>query len=114
MQSGPPSAPSRPGPPRRFPAGLGALCLLWGLISCTGAFALSDPATALEEYVGTPDPAYGVVQEESRAEDGYTLHRLKVISQGWRSPGEVDPVQWRHWMVVVVPDRVQGRTAFLI
>ena len=53
--------------------------------SFTSVFALSDPETALEEYVNTPDPAYGFEYFASIPGAGYTLHVFAMASQQWRT-----------------------------
>ena len=70
-----------------------------------GSAPFDDPATALRDYVAAEDPAYGYRLVDSSSEDGYTTHLLRMTSQRWRAPGEALPTRWRHWLVVIVPDR---------
>ncbi len=45
---------------------------------------------------------------------GYTGYVLRMTSQHWRNAREVDRPVWRHWLVIVRPDRVATRTGLLI
>jgi PhoPQ-activated pathogenicity-related protein len=79
------------------------------------AQVLTDPATALEDYVALPDGQYRWRLAESDFEgDGYATHILRMVSQKWRTKAEVDPPIWRHWLVVMVPDEIRHPTAALV
>lgn len=82
--------------------------------SFTSVFALSNPETALEEYVNTPDPAYGFELITSIPRAGYTLHVFAMASQQWRTSEEVDRTLWSHWLAIIVPETVVTDTAMLI
>lgn len=76
---------------------------------------LTDPETALEEYVTTPDNNYAYrLVEVGGTGDGYTSYLLRMVSQRWRPPGEARPGLWRHWLVLIVPDNVDKDTAALV
>ena len=85
-------------------------CLLWFLTS----YILCDSAraTALDDYVAMADPCYSYTLISS-SPDTYTQthgYTLKLISQTWRTPSEVDHTVWNHWMTVIVPDTSLGQT----
>ncbi len=69
--------------------------------------------TALDAYVAKPDPAYRFTRASVIAGEGYTAHVLDLVSQQWRNPWEVDRTEWRHWLTIIVPDRVRHSTALL-
>jgi PhoPQ-activated pathogenicity-related protein len=79
-----------------------------------GAAPFDDPATAFRDYVAAEDPAFAYRVDSSSAEDGYTVHLLRMTSQRWRAPGEALPTRWRHWLVVIVPDQVSKNVAALV
>jgi PhoPQ-activated pathogenicity-related protein len=92
-----------------------AIAILVALTAAgAGAAPFEDPATALRDYVAAEDPAYGYRLVDSSSGDGYTTHLLRMTSQRWRAPGEAMPTLWRHWLVVVVPDRVSEDVAGLV
>ncbi len=71
--------------------------------------------TALDDYVNAPDLSYSFDQVgETVVGDGYELYVYYMSSQQWRSPVEVDRIQWTHWMAVIVPDVVATDTGMLI
>ncbi len=45
--------------------------------------------------------------------DGVTTYVLDMTSQAWRSEKEVNRNIWKHWVTVVVPDKVEFSTGFL-
>jgi hypothetical protein len=69
--------------------------------------------TALDRYVARPDDAYRFERAALLQGEGYTAHVLDLVSQRWRSPWEVDRIEWRHWLTIVVPTAVRHRTALL-
>ena len=60
------------------------------VISISQVHAITDPKTALDEYVNTADDAYGFKYFNTIPEDGYALHIYSMISQEWRKPEEVN------------------------
>lgn len=70
-------------------------------VCCTGQAPAE--ASALDDYVATPDPHYGFVQVDTRHGEGYTVFVLDMTSQQWRSPAEVDRVLWTHEVLIAVP-----------
>jgi uncharacterized repeat protein (TIGR02543 family) len=62
-----------------------------------------DPATALRNYVNTPDSNYAWSQYSSRLAFPYTEYYIDMTSQAWRSSSEVDRPLWQHWLILVKP-----------
>ena len=91
------------------------LLSLSGLSGCklTQADALPEPLTALEQYVAQPDPNYSYEWVNTTRHEGYTTHILRMTSQKWMTPAEVQDPTWWHWVKIVVPDSVQSSTGFL-
>ncbi|MCU0250397.1 MAG: PhoPQ-activated pathogenicity-related family protein [Vicinamibacterales bacterium] len=69
--------------------------------------------TALDRYVGAPDPSYKYELAATIPGEGYTAFVLDMTSQTWRAPGEVDRTAWKHWLTVITPDKVRHQKAFL-
>ncbi len=80
-------------------------------ISC---FAQSNPETALDRYVKTPDPAYQWKLARTIPGPGYTAYVLDMTSQNWLTPAEVDRTTWKHWVTIVKPDQVDTDAALLM
>ncbi len=69
--------------------------------------------TALDDYVQAPDSHYRYELVQKLARPGYVAYFLRMTSQEWRSPSEVDHPVWQHWMTIYKPDRVNYSTAML-
>jgi PhoPQ-activated pathogenicity-related protein len=78
-----------------------------------GRAAEAAKKTALDEYVAKRDPAYSWKLVKTVPGDGYTTFVLDLVSQTWQSVPQVDRTTWRHWLVIVKPDKVRHDTAFL-
>ncbi len=83
-------------------------------------FALLAPAclraahlTELDRYVARPDPHYKYTLVRTLTEPTYTTYILDMTSQQWRTPAEVNPSIWRHWLILVRPAKVTSSTALL-
>ncbi len=79
-----------------------------------GAGTPVKAATALEEYVRKPDPAYHYDLVKTLRGEGFTQYVLEMTSQTWLKPEEVDRTLWKHWVRIVKPDRVEHETGLLI
>jgi PhoPQ-activated pathogenicity-related protein len=86
------------------------------LLALSG-FGLFNPesiqATALDDYIASPDPAYAYSLARTITQSTYTAYVIDMTSQSWRSPGEVDRTLWQHWLTIVVPKTVSHDTALL-
>lgn len=69
--------------------------------------------TALDRYVASPDPNFSYRLVETIRRDGFTTYVLRLTSQQWRTPAEVDHHVWEHWLTIVQPDTVSNPTGFL-
>src|SRR5882724_9556890 len=69
--------------------------------------------TGLDKYVQAPDSNYRYELAKTIPGDGYTTYVLDLTSQAWRSAAEVNHPIWKHWLIIVRPDQVQGNTGFL-
>ncbi len=87
-----------------------SLCL-WG---ATVDAAEAPTKTALDDYVRSPDPSYQWKLVDTLPGDGFTTYVVDLTSQTWRTQADVDRTQWKHWLVVVKPDRVRFDTAMLL
>ncbi|MCX5759012.1 MAG: PhoPQ-activated protein PqaA family protein, partial [Candidatus Hydrogenedentes bacterium] len=75
----------------------------------------TDPAkmTALDRYVAKPDPNYKYELVNTFEGDGATGYVLGMTSQQWRSAAEVDKPVWTHWLTIVVPKKINSKTALI-
>ena len=70
--------------------------------------------TALDRYVAKPDPNYAYHVVNTFDGKGTTGYVLDMTSQKWRSPDEIDRPLWKHWVTIVVPDRVTAGVALMV
>lgn len=62
-----------------------------------------NAANALARYVGKLDQNYSWYQHDSDAHFGWTSYTLRMTSQQWRNPGEVDRTIWEHDVGIIEP-----------
>jgi PhoPQ-activated pathogenicity-related protein len=91
---------------------LGIVWLVLGL-PARGDAQAPRKKTALDDYVAKADPSYAWKLVKTIPGDGVTTFVLDLKSQTWRAVPEVDRPLWRHWLVIVKPDRVRHDTAYL-
>lgn len=89
---------------------LGAV-LAAAVLGC--APALANPKNALDAYVARPDPAFAWKEVGKISGPGYHGAVLELTSQTWLSDKDVDHPVWKHWLTVIVPDKVTHRKALL-
>lgn len=82
--------------------------MLWFLFF---AAAAAWPQTALDRYVGAPDPAYKFEVVRTFQQGGAQITVIDLTSQMWRA--EADPAVWRHRLTICTPAEVKSRTGFL-
>lgn len=69
--------------------------------------------TALDRYVAAPDPAFAWKAVKDVEGDGVTTTIIDMTSQRWLTEREVEQPVWRHWLIVVRPDRVTSDIGLL-
>lgn len=87
---------------------------LWG--SCAAlCLALSGPTlgTALDDYVAAPDSSYAYTIVQKVTEADYSYYTIKLTSQTWRSPSEVNRTLWQHWLTIIKPKTPSSNKALL-
>jgi PhoPQ-activated pathogenicity-related protein len=89
------------------------LCLLAAPLHAQGPRAAGTGPTALDRYVAKKEAVYGWKFVKTIPGQGYKTHVLELTSQTWRGSNEVDRPVWKHWMTLVVPDKVVSDKAFL-
>src|SRR5438094_3963001 len=77
------------------------------------AFTAFAAETALDRYVKKPDSTYRYELVRTTAGEGYTTYTIDLTSQTWRTPADVDHSVWKHWLIIVKPDRVASTTGYL-
>ena len=72
------------------------------------SLAIAQPnQTALDEYIHKPDSAYRWKTVSRSHDDGLTTFVIDMVSQSWRDEKEVDRTLWQHWLIVMVPDKLE-------
>lgn len=69
--------------------------------------------TDLDRYVLAEDPSYAYEHVRTLEGEGWAAYVLKMTSQTWRSPDEVDHTVWWHWLTIIVPDTVTSEVGML-
>ena len=69
--------------------------------------------TALDTYVATPDPSYRYTIEKTLNEESYTAYMVRMQSQTWLTPDQVDRVAWMHDVEVIVPTKLRSEVGLL-
>ena len=87
---------------------------LWGSYAAL-CLALSSPimGTSLDDYVTAPDSSYAYSIVQTVTEPDYTCYTIKMTSQTWRSPSEVNRTLWQHWLTIIKPKTVDSNKALL-
>ncbi len=87
---------------------------LLGLLSIPLLLAAQgEKITALDRYVKAPDAAYKWSVAASYPGQGYTTFVVDMTSQNWITPVKADRSEWKHWLIVVKPEKVKHDVAFL-
>src|SRR5213594_4600219 len=101
--------------PVRLAAALLASALL--LPACAGGGPhppeTREDATPLDRYVAAPDPAYAWEPVRELQGEGCVAHVLKMTSQTWLTPDDVDRTTWWHWLTIVEPGTITSDIALL-
>jgi PhoPQ-activated pathogenicity-related protein len=86
----------------------------------SGALASQAPVstaraseTALDKYVAAPDPSYAWTVAKTLPAEGVTATLIDFTSQRWMTEKEVEQPLWKHWLVVVAPEKVSSDIGFL-
>ncbi|THD63672.1 PhoPQ-activated protein PqaA family protein [Phenylobacterium sp.] len=91
----------------------GALGSALALSVIATAPVLANPKNALDAYVAKPDPAFAWKVVAPVSGPGYHGAVLELTSQSWLTAKEVDKPLWKHWLTVIVPDKVEHPNAFM-
>src|ERR1043166_1735585 len=93
-------------------SGLAALWVSWLALS----FSFRGQAanlTALDRYVAKPDTNYSYKLVNTLPGTGQTTFVIEMTSQAWLTSNEVNRTLWKHWLVIVKPDKVSSSKALL-
>jgi PhoPQ-activated pathogenicity-related protein len=69
--------------------------------------------TALDRYVSALDTNYNFHLVRSIPGKDQTTFILEMTSQAWLTTNEVDRPLWKHWMIVIRPDKVSSSKSLL-
>src|SRR5688572_23887352 len=75
--------------------------------------AAAQRLNALDRYVAKPEPAFQWKVVGPISGPGYRGAVLRMTSQTWDAPRDVDRRAWEHWVTVIVPNEVRHDKAFL-
>jgi PhoPQ-activated pathogenicity-related protein len=75
--------------------------------------AAASKETALDRYVHAPDASYKWEPVNTIPGEGFKAYVLDLTSQTWKPPVEPDRTVWKHWLTIIVPDKVEYTTGFL-
>ena len=95
-------------------------CLLAIAFSCFAPWGAADEPLAAPEnspllrYVQAADPAFKWEIAKQVQGGGTETTVIKLTSQAWRAPTEVDRTVWEHYLVVVKPAKTTTNRALLI
>ena len=70
-------------------------------------------ATALDRYVAAPDPSFAWTVSKTLPAEGATATLIDLTSQRWLTEQEVEQPLWKHWLVVVTPEKVTSDIGLL-
>lgn len=73
----------------------------------------ADGLTALEQYVRSPDGSFRYQLVNTIRSGPATTYVLELVSQNWLSDAQVNQPEWRHWLILIKPERVRHSTAVL-
>jgi PhoPQ-activated pathogenicity-related protein len=69
--------------------------------------------TALDRYVAAPDPSFAWTVSKTLPAEGVTATLIDLTSQRWLTEQEVEQPLWKHWLVVVTPEKVTSDIGLL-
>src|SRR5438067_4581493 len=69
--------------------------------------------TALDRYVAKPDPAFAWGVSKTLPAEGATATLIDLTSQRWLTEADVEQPVWKHWLVVVMPEKVTSDIGML-
>lgn len=73
----------------------------------------ADRQSVLDAYVQAPDSHYQYQLVDKQIHTGYTAYLIRMTSQAWRSPAEVNQTVWKHWMQIYIPEKVTRSVGLL-
>ncbi|MEA1952613.1 MAG: PhoPQ-activated pathogenicity-related family protein, partial [Planctomycetota bacterium] len=78
------------------------------------AFAEDLPRrTALDDYIEKPDDSYSWKIISSKSADGIKTIVIDMVSQTWRTKKDVNRTEWRHWLIISIPEKVTSDIGML-
>lgn len=68
----------------------------------------------LKSYVAKEDPLFKWSIEQDTKTENFRHVQVKLTSQTWLSPKEVDTPEWRHWLEIFIPNDHNSDAAMLL
>jgi PhoPQ-activated pathogenicity-related protein len=97
----------------RFRAQICALVCLACLLPAWSSAPAAERETPLDIYVHAADSHYQYRLVEKKNHPGCKEFLIRMTSQQWRSPAEVNQSVWIHWVRIYIPDKVTRSVAML-
>ena len=69
--------------------------------------------TPIDEYVAQLDASYKWTVVDRRSEDGVTTVTIDLTSQTWLDFEQVNQPEWRHWLILSIPQNVRSDIGML-
>jgi PhoPQ-activated pathogenicity-related protein len=91
-----------------------AASLLVAGLAESGLAADSARRTVLDEYIAAPDASYRFQLVKEIPAEGVKAYLLEMTSQTWGLAAEVDRTEWKHWLTIYKPARVDHATGLLM
>ena len=85
-----------------------------GATSKAEASKTQDERTPLDNYVAAPDTNYNFHVVNTIHGKDQTAYVLEMTSQAWLTTNEVDRPLWKHWLIIIRPDKLTSSKALLL
>lgn len=86
-----------------------AILLVFLFVSC--ATPIEEPVASvdfpLKDYVEQGDPEFQYSITDTLKGNGWTAYQVRMVSGTWLTQQEVEPVQWWHWLTIIVPEEIR-------
>lgn len=69
--------------------------------------------TILQDYVNGPSPEFSYELVHTVSSETYDFLVLKMTSQNWLNPDQVEHTEWWHWVTIVVPKNNEYSTGMV-
>ena len=75
---------------------------------------LNFEQTALDKYVHSIDESYDYEIVKTISDDGFKTYIVDLTSQTFLTKKDVNRNEWKHWLIIVTPEKITHNTGMLI